>query len=521
MHTNVLSALGYNKSEAVAPLPVVDYFETFIREDRLSKPYILKSLDGDWRTVYAPVSDSAIARHLQDSAVVGLPFPSMSRYLILDVDNHGTTDRQDEIRHFLDDAQEEIGQDGILFRSSQSGGVHAYFPLDGPAHAADIREHSADRLDGLIARHGLHVDMYPTAKSKLRLPLGIGSAFLDSRTFEAITDKREALRRAQDAAILLSDGGTLLHIETARMNAIERGLYQAGIRTTRKAHTGATKEFLSNGITGPGQTNDAACLIAAHYVFYERTQTAKEATARAIGWFEANHNGHSRDWTDNRPGIEAKLRDFTAYFWSDRKALTGRPSQHVVTNADTADILAITDGLSERGPITKRKAREFLYTLAGHLRNISQETELDGAPVARLSISYIQKWKGFGMRSVAHAYRDWAEDCQIIERAGDSKDGQKYRVHWNLATNSRRITRGTFSRHLDRERAAEADAARHELAAAVEIHGMRHVAAALKMKERNLRNTLRENSSISPATLAKFAQIRSFLSYPHAKPAKK
>ena len=515
MHANVKSKETFHNRAADAPsIPVADFFDTFIREDRLSRPYILKSLYGKWRTVNAPVSDAVIARHLQDTAAIGLPFPAMSRHLILDVDNHGPEDRQDEIRHFLDDAQEEIGQDAILFRSSQSGGIHAYFPLDGPAHAADIREYSAARLDGLIARHGLHVDLYPKGKGMLRLPLGFGSAFLDSRTFEAITDKREALRRAQEAAILLSDGGTLLHIETDRMNTVERALYEAGIRTTGTAHAGAAKGFLSNGITGPGQTNDAARYIAAHFVFYGNTRSAQEATARAIGWFEANHNGHSRDWTDNRPGIEAKLRDFTAHFWSYRRCSMWRPFQHEVTSADAADIFAVTADLPERGHPNKRKARDFLYTLAGHLRRMTQETELDGVSVARVSISYIQQWKGFGMRSVALAYRDWAEDSGIIERAGGSQRGQVYRVHWNLATNSRRITRGTFSRHLDRERAAEAQEIRHELAAAVEIHGGRHVAAALKMSERNLRNTLRETSSISPATVAKFAQIRTFLSCP-------
>ena len=123
MHANVKSKETFHNRAADAPsIPVADFFDTFIREDRLSRPYILKSLYGKWRTVNAPVSDAVIARHLQDAAAIGLPFPAMSRHLILDVDNHGREDRQDEIRHFLDDAQEEIRQDAILFRSSQSGG---------------------------------------------------------------------------------------------------------------------------------------------------------------------------------------------------------------------------------------------------------------------------------------------------------------------------------------------------------------------------------------------------------------
>lgn len=501
--------------------PIIrQYIETFV-DERERRTYGIKGRDRDWSTVHRYAGDDLIARHLREQKVVGLAFRDYTRWAVLDLDNHGKTDNSVEIMRFVDRAQEMFGE-GLAFKSSESGGVHLYIPLDGLYPSADVRQYFRSKLDRLQRKVPVHVDVYPS-NAPLRLPLGRGSAYLDSQ-FVPIIGKGEAVAAAVEGVELLLSDGDLIRIESDRLAQFEEALYDLGLTRTksskRKSDGSATvNRYLANGITASGQTDEAIQYISSHFVFYgslDPRSPIADAIQQTVDWMDANHNGNSRDWSNDREGMVGKIRRHIEHFWSKRKHTGSEYSSlHFVTDDEASTIDALTAHRPDR-----RKARTFLYLLVKHLRRLTAAAnhELDGVPVVPLAIRYIQRWEGYGMRATALRYRDLAEELGIIERVGKPTPlGQAYRVHWNFVSNSRHLTRRIFERDGSKRDAAAQVRGREQLAEILTIHGSKATAQLVGVSDRQLRRFVRSGHTMSAPILAKIDQIRRLQSYPHAK----
>lgn len=485
------------------------YIEAFVNS-RDRSHYGKIGRDRQWKTVKSYARDPLIDRHLHDRAIVGLPFPEYTDVLVLDFDNHDPArDRTKDIRRVLDRVQDQIGE-GVVFRSSDSGGAHAYFNLDGVYHRDDIRAYGHDVLRRVQShRNPVRVDVYPSG-SVLRLPLGKGSAYLDS-AFNPIEDKREALHAALDARSLLLAESPLIHIVNDRAALVREALHNAGLsrepRPARGGHSETVARLLAQGITSAGQTNEAIRYVAAHAVFYGMHPDPLSAVQWVIEWMDKHHNGNSRDWSNDRERMRVKIADHVSHFWPLRKHLSDDyRARHFVTDDDAGTIDAITAHLADR-----RKARTFLYLLVGHLRRLTDEAdrELDGVPVIRMAIGYIQQWQGFRMRATALKYRRLAEELGILEPVGKhGMKGQSYRVHWDFKRNSRHLTRRIFERDGHKRDTADQTKAVETLRQTVDQIGGKATAQLLGISERHVRRLVRSERPITTPVLAKLGQIR-------------
>lgn len=485
------------------------YIEAFVKDRDRSHYAINNGIDRQWPTVKSYARDKLIARHLRDRAIVGLPFREYTDLLVLDFDNHDPArDRTKDIRRLLDRVQDQIGE-GVVFRSSDSGGMHAYFHLDGVHHREDIRAFGRDLLRRVQShRDPVGVDVFPSG-NVLRLPLGKGSAYLTS-TFDPIEDKREALHAALDARSLLLSESSLIRIETDRAALVREALYNSGLSRERRSkggHSETVARLLAQGITSAGQTNEAIRYLAAHAVFYGMHADPLSAVEWTIAWMDQHHNGNSRDWSNDRDRMRVKIADHVRHFWQLRKHLSDDyRARHFVTDDDAGTIDAITAHLDDR-----RKARTFLYLLIGHLRRLTDEAdrELDGVPVVPLAISYIQRWEGFGKRATALRYRRLAEELGIIEPIGKpGTKGQSYRVHWDFKSNSRHLTRRIFERDGRKRETAEQTKAVETIRQILDQIGTTATAQLLDVSERHVRRLVRSERPFTLPVLAKLGQIR-------------
>ena len=149
--------------------------------------------DNDWITIKSksgkpvPLKIDAIRRAYKSGKPIGKRFGSLTNYLMLDIDISSPFHPRNQGLKAILDAMESLGLSRyIIIRSSNSGGLHLYFPLAEPvaSYAIANAAHAALTKAGVKVEGGI-CELFPNKKAYgaehngHRLPLQEGSYILD------------------------------------------------------------------------------------------------------------------------------------------------------------------------------------------------------------------------------------------------------------------------------------------------------------------------------------------------------
>lgn len=331
------------------------------------------SLKSDWYAIQKrPLVHSDIIGHLAGRRFVGARAARVlgrpvTRFLVLDVDAH----EADPNWRRLEILREMFGPP-LLFRSSGSNGLHAYYFLEESVPIDRLFDGHQRPSNGLLWRalceRGIEprrgwLELYPTGCScekgsksfkcgnAVRLPFGNGSALLspeDPRT--PITENPLEAFHIVMAAIELGNVPTisLEHLAklaqptaaTAAESDVEtpdNSTHSFGTDTSRRkrsrgvlrAATVALGESaldgkFEHGLTGPCQTNSA--LLAAAKQMANLCTDRQELLENVLAWFGSYHNGHSRTLAKGGwPAVTKKATEAVEWAW-ERRSLGPVPS---------------------------------------------------------------------------------------------------------------------------------------------------------------------------------------------------
>jgi hypothetical protein len=280
----------------------------------------------------------------------------ISNHFVIDLDAR----RSDSVWDRYDQLVEALGLPSLLFRSSTSGGLHAYYFLT--AWVPLWRLMNPTRDDGLVERlltaGGLHiapgsVEVYPQSTYRgnvpsgnvLRLPFGKGSALLDPAdrdelACDAIGGLKILYREACSMRRLDVEA---LAEDVAHLPAVRR----RGSRTRHPARDKSRShgELWTTKLTGFGQrfhaVRDRCHDLAMRGVPYE------EGERRLIAWLDTCHNGYSHTYNRN----PEKARQLA------RKALQRRYATFQERDAWRATPPGVTD--REVGEIIERFSSDY------------------------------------------------------------------------------------------------------------------------------------------------------------------
>jgi hypothetical protein len=158
--------------------------------------------DASWYTKHGFLTDAQIIGHLANRYWVGTRsrFDSRRRVFITPlfaVDIDAGDDAADQRRRYEAVLKALDVEPTAVFRSSESGGFHLYFHLDGLTDLWHLRTKSGSgAVADLLGAHGIveqngHVEVYPRGRYRntgpqptLRLPFGLGCSLLNPETLE-------------------------------------------------------------------------------------------------------------------------------------------------------------------------------------------------------------------------------------------------------------------------------------------------------------------------------------------------
>jgi hypothetical protein len=258
-----------------------------------------------WKTVHqeAPMQPRVLwHKYLDPNTLIGLRFGEYTRYGMVDIDRgspYHPENNEDEFRKLIQ-ALETIGLNGyLLVRSSESGGIHIYFFLPREVKSFDLACGMKYALeDSGITLQGGKVEIFPNPKeydkkkvtnyNAHRLPLQSGSYLLDPKEFYPISaDLDRFLVGAEEDA----KNQDMELLEEAIATSRKR-FYQAkfgkgsacpseqDLSSKAQVWLDDLKIILSEGWTGPGQTNDLLREIGKRVVvFDELSPEAQQAAA--------------------------------------------------------------------------------------------------------------------------------------------------------------------------------------------------------------------------------------------------
>ena len=476
-----VAALGTRRSRAhrMAQLGVsaeeLDLFKDVFAPDRTT--HAKKSLDpsdgteGQWHRatrreaktgerVPLKLKTPDLLRHLlgQDLILGALPSWSeddgalLTNKIALDIDAGGSPEAEPPFERLVR-IEKAIGTPDLVFISSASGGLHAYWFFE-QAPVDKARAVVLDRLHavGEEERAG-HIEVYPSATGKqiLRLPMGWGGYLVDWEGDWGPTarERWRQLHFVLDVLDELNDDLPLIDDRFARSVSMAAGPDSAeeavpaaiDVRpsprspsTPRAAQDGgnvpeSAEFFFTHGIPHEGLRNEICCKYM--FFFFARTSSdLEEARSRGIEWI--GRQGNTSRLVRSNP---ARAANYMAYgiertwaWWqkeqanSTQRSLRGRP--RYPSPQTIRAVLRLAMGLMVRRDAKGRALLGMLtlvFTLAkrGHVRNEG----MPGAAPATMSTKYFRALPGMTTNPSRPSYYlrilEMLEGADLIERGHD------------------------------------------------------------------------------------------------------
>ena len=370
---------------------VIEQFFNFFVDKRFNGSFIKKMLSGSWFTVKRPITREDVEEHLDGNNWVGVR-RSTSSYFIVDVDAHtedGVGSKYFRVQRITDcfDAKP------LLMQSSLSGGLHLYYFLDKEYPVERIQEVVKTVLlnKGVVLEPGT-VEVFPSRKRPIRLPLGAGSFLVDDELrkigfsteetmdifLEYGTDEKhqvklevlgkeiEQLVPGKDCTIELEQvcsSSTGIELDQVCSFSTSKDLYinkHSNIEYSSEHRSPTPVEQLwANGLSAPRTRNYA--MLALVDDCYKSGVSQDDAYTKIHDWLCARNNGNSEDWTNRSEWVLSNL-------WTmiqARYALGGRRAAALTIEDVKQLLLLVSDNY---------KQLQFCYSLLLHFKSIGKDT---------------------------------------------------------------------------------------------------------------------------------------------------
>ena len=361
--------------DAVPPGMVQRFKDAFVPSYRV--PFAIQTpkqqQKRSWFTETKPgryLTDSKIEAHLAGRYYIGPVASTYTRSVCVDLDRG---------RHWrsLDKRTQQVldvfPQANPLIFSTPRHGRHLHFMLDGPVWATSAAEYATDQLGaaGLDLAAG-QIEVYPAGNKALRAPLGRDCYLLDVDTFDPVHPLHSENLHTLDALLERQQYDLIDIPGTYRPKETPAGASRRLVRVDPDQASEFMLEvdqLLRDGLTGPGQRNDAFLKLSwfMHVIWgFDGERTAQELWA----WIRSHHNGHSQDYNRDPQAVYRKCQQVVQYFDWDKVS-----SGHKATNPPPAADDLIQSYVDQT--LLDDRSRAFLARLLRYARQRGQET-LDG-----------------------------------------------------------------------------------------------------------------------------------------------
>lgn len=297
--------------------------EATVPDDTTAKPI--------WTTITGyPLRPRVLWNLWQEAkTLIGVRFTHETRYALIDIDAgspHRNPDKISQIRAAL----ETIGiTRTLLLRSSWNGGLHLYIPLPEPVNTFNLAVALKEclKVQGFPVKAG-QLEIFPNVKrwgnaacrdfseyNGHRLPLqpSSGSCLLDD-SFNPIDESLKRFFRLWDSAATHQDlDGLKQALAVGRSNHRKRPKRQYQVT---QAWRDDLEIEISEGWTGPGQTNHLLKTIACYGVVFEQLQgNALEGYVLRIATSRTGYETYCRHQADIQRRVQAWSRAAESYYW--------------------------------------------------------------------------------------------------------------------------------------------------------------------------------------------------------------
>jgi len=362
--------------------------------------------DRDWSLRRGqPLSAPLLIEHLRGARWVATGAKKIARthhfvtnWLAFDLDFGG--DVADLYRRY-DGVLSAFGRPGLVFRSSDSGGLHLYYFLDDLVHLHQLRKPDGDgavrrilRTVGLDEVSG-QVEVYPRGNylmrgmgNRLRLPFGAGSMLLDQESLLPAVTPWRALEDLKFVRRQFTDG-KIEPLESAAL--LERAWAPSEPRKPRRrsGHRAADddiarrEEYVARlqavGLTERNEFNRAVSALAFDGFWSGATEDA--TTASIVEWLERGfHNGLSDTYSADSEGAIQEVRDVVTRIFKRHRPSVWGPVP-ALTESEVRFLLEATGGNVLSDPATgevlnrfkvqrfafelQRRAKQYVLTTGG------------------------------------------------------------------------------------------------------------------------------------------------------------
>jgi hypothetical protein len=334
--------------------------------------------DGGWRLFSRyPLTARDLVRHLAGERWVATgarrdPKGSghIASYFVADIDHTG--DFADLFDRF-DRVVAAFGRPTLVFRSSESGGLHVYWFLTGPVDLHRLRPpHNGGLLRTLLAAHGLpeaggRVELFPRGsyrrhgvQARLRLPFGAQCRLLDPEELVQVNGSaasdllhvRELFDAKEPRLVSIDD-------LASRLTSTPRRAFPRAVRGHPPRLIKGTGVDVARlealGLTGAGQMHAAMF----SYGIYLRGQGLTESEVRATlhDRLEQWHNGVSSTYNRSRSDAHAEVDQIV----TDLFAVERRPRDWVpLPGLSETEVRWIVEGTRATAALVDPKTGELL-----------------------------------------------------------------------------------------------------------------------------------------------------------------
>jgi len=284
-----------------------------------------------------------------------------------------------------------LGSPSLLFRSSGSGGLHAWYFLDAPVDRFRLKNKAGTggAIVRLLGSEGLteakgQIEFYPNGKLKggkrgnrLRVPFGAQSCLLDPLNPTIPVTGGTPLDDLRYVAAQFAAGVVPVHafdtffaraalVRTPRAARFARPRKRRRTRTTRIDAKSPT--VLHTGLTGPNQLNSTLNKVAHHFRWSATGE--EECTQLVLDWLDRNHNGHSATYNESREAAREEAVVIVRRVYLDYGMPGARRVLPVLTDTEIVRIVNASAGtLCYRNPasgavreLKRYRLQEFLFT---------------------------------------------------------------------------------------------------------------------------------------------------------------
>jgi hypothetical protein len=277
----------------------------------------------EWQTHQHPLPDQEIQNALSGETLVGVSFASNTNYLLADLDRWSMYHPHCNVIEFhrILSCLEEVGLvRPLIVRSSDSGGLHVYYPLPITVSSYYLSKTAQHALEsaGFKLSSG-QLELFPNAKRydpdrktsfrAHRLPLLTGSYLLNPQTLEPYSNSLPDFLSAWNLCSENQDSDQLIVsiAETKeREKAHRRSRYHRG---KSRGKEGSNLNDLSHlRWSGRGQTNDLLGYATWHGYAVEGLRTEESLSSWVVEWAR-NAPGYE-EFCDHKHQIERRCRDW-------------------------------------------------------------------------------------------------------------------------------------------------------------------------------------------------------------------